>query len=156
MSHNIKLLKPNKNGRHKQGYINPKTCRRLFESQKNVPIIYRSSWELKFMEWCETSPQVKRWGSECVPIQYTYALDNNTHTYYPDYIVELNSGECWIVEIKPYNQTQKPKDTFDVNSPSWQTYIKNVCKWKAAVKFANQNGLKFKILTEHTIEKLGI
>lgn len=154
-SHNIKLLKPNRNARTRQGYVNPLKCHRLFESQKIIPIIYRSSWEFKFMQWCETSPNVRHWGSECVPIEYTLISDNTTHTYYPDYIVELNSGECWLVEIKPFAQTQRPRSPYDSNSVEWKTYIKNYCKWKAAKDFANRNGLKFKILTEHTIEKLG-
>ena len=33
-------------------------------------ITYRSSWELKFMKWCDFSPSVLEWGSETAIIPY--------------------------------------------------------------------------------------
>lgn len=39
--------------------------------------------------------------------KYSYKL-KETHTYYPDYFVEMVDGTKIVVEIKPYNQTQKP------------------------------------------------
>lgn len=153
MSHNIKQLKPKKNGRYEQGYINPLGCNKVFESQKGKPIIYRSSYELAFVEWCETSKNVKKWGSECVPIKYILCTNGTQHTYYPDYIVEMESGEVYLIEVKPFNQTQKPKSS-DYYSYAWQTYIKNRCKWEAAKLFCEHNNMKFKILTERVISKL--
>ena len=78
-------------------------------------------------------------------------IDNKIHNYYPDYFVELNNGECWVVEIKPYNQTQKP-----VNENCWaaKEYVKNMCKWKATKEFCDAKGYKFKVFTEHTINKI--
>ena len=64
-----KHLKPKKNGRFQQGYINPNSCKKLFESVKNQPIIYRSSWEKRFIYWCESNKNVKYWGSECTCIK---------------------------------------------------------------------------------------
>lgn len=151
--HDIKALKPKKNSRYTQGYVNPAECKKLFESQKSKPIIYRSSWEYYFIKWCEGNPAIRYWGSECVPISYILCTDNTQHIYYPDYIIEFMSGETWLVEIKPLSQTKKPKSK-DYNSPAWKTYIKNRCKWKAANEFAKQNNLKFKIITENTINKL--
>ena len=152
-SHDIKALAPKRNSRYTQGYVNPDECTKLFESQKGKPIIYRSSWELYFIKWCENNPTIKYWGSECVPIKYILSTDHSQHTYYPDYIIEFQNGECWLVEIKPLNQTKRPKNK-KYNSPAWQTYIKNCCKWRAANEFAKHNNIKFKIITEKTINRL--
>lgn len=146
----IKQLKPQKEGRYKQGYINPKSCKKLFESLSNEPIIYRSSYEYKFIIWLETDKRVKSWGSECICIPYMYT-DGTTHRYYPDYFVEMVDGRKMVVEIKPSSQTKKP-----MNENSWlyKEYSKNVCKWKEAMKFCQAKGYEFRILTEKTINQL--
>lgn len=153
-THNIKELKPRKNGRYKQGYINPKGCKKLFESQSNNPIIFRSSYERKFIKWLESSPQVVHWGSECVSIPYMSPLDGKWHTYYPDYIMELDDGMVVLVEIKPRNETVQPPSWEPRDSYRWTTYVKNMAKWDAAMKFCKQHNMKFKIFTEVTINKL--
>lgn len=147
---NIKQLKPVKNGRYKQGYINPRSCKKLFEQFSRDNIIYRSSYELKFIMWLENNNKVKRWGSECFYIPYLY-FDGTTHKYYPDYFVEMVDGSKMVIEIKPYNQTQKP-----INENSWaaKEYTKNICKWKAAMDFCASKGYIFKVLTEKTINQL--
>ena len=53
MSHDIKSLRPSKKSRYEQGYVNPNTCKKVFESQRGIPIIFRSSLEKKFVIWCE-------------------------------------------------------------------------------------------------------
>ena len=57
---NIKSLKPTKNSRYKQGYVNPKSCKKLISTLSNEPIIYRSSYELKFINWLEQNKNVKQ------------------------------------------------------------------------------------------------
>lgn len=148
---NIKQLGPKKDSRYNQGSINPKSCKKLFESTRNEPIIYRSSWEKKFIYWCESSPNVEKWGSECISIRYYNPLDEKEHNYYPDFVVKLKSGETLIVEIKPYNQTIKPCAE---NSWAMKTYIRNASKWHALEAICKQKGYKFCILTEKTINKL--
>ena len=61
------------------------------------------------------------------------------------------NGDKLVVEIKPYNQTQKP-----INENCWaaKEYSKNVCKWAAAKEFCKRKGFIFKILTEKTINQL--
>lgn len=147
---NIKQHKPSKKGRYQQGYINPSSCKKLFQSQSNEPIIFRSSYERAFVYWLENNPTVKRWASECLEIPYMY-IDGKTHRYYPDYIVEMENGDKIVVEIKPKNQTIKP---INENSIAYEMYIKNMCKWKAAKKYCDERGLKFQIITENTISKL--
>ena len=104
---NIKNLNPSKSSRYKQGCIDPKSCKKLFKSISNEKIIYRSSYELKFIVWLENNDKVKYWGSECFCIPYLYK-DGTTHKYYPDYFIEMVDGTKLVIEIKPYNQTQKP------------------------------------------------
>lgn len=151
--HNIKELKPQtgKNARYKQGYINPVACKKLFPGQERIPIIYRSSYELKFIKWCEQTDRVKHWGSECLKIPYTNILDKKQHIYYPDYVIEFQDGSIWVVEIKPMNQTKKP-----INENCWASkeWVKNMCKWSAAEKFCKDRGLQFKVFTEKTIDLL--
>lgn len=146
----IKDLKPSKKSRYNQGYINPKTCKKLFNSLKSTPIIYRSSYEKSFIYWLESNKSVKRWGSECIEIPYYY-IDEKIHKYYPDYFVEMEDGTCMVVEIKPYNQTQKP---INENCWAYKEYSKNMCKWRAAKEFCDNKGYKFRVFTEKTISKL--
>lgn len=148
MSHDIKNLKPQRKSRYTQGYINPASCKKVID--RSQPIIYRSSYEKKFVIWLESCSKVVRWGSECVCIPYLF-VDGKTHKYYPDYYVEFQDGTKMLVEIKPANQTHPP-----VNENSWaaREWAKNSCKWKAAMEYCSAKGFKFQILTENTIQKL--
>ena len=150
---NIKQVKPSKQ-RYQQGYINPSSCKKLLESQSREPIIYRSSYEKTFIHWLESCPKVKSWASECLAIPYINKLDGEFHRYYPDFFVEMVDGQKILIEIKPKSQTMKPKTQFDPNSYAWKEYIRNRCKWDAALEYCKNNGLLFKILTENTISKL--
>jgi hypothetical protein len=149
--HNIKELKPKIQGRYQQGYINPESCKKLFESIDNQTIIYRSSWEKRFIQWCESCKKVKHWGSECISIQYFLPTDKKQHTYYPDFVVEMEDGEVLVIEIKPSNQVFKPtnKSVYAMN-----TWIKNCAKWTAIKEVCRNKNYKFCILTEKTINKL--
>ena len=110
MHHNIKQLKPSKSARYQQGYLDINCCKKYFPQLKNDKIIYRSSYERKFMMWLENCKNVKHWGSECFYIPYYCVLDQKTHHYYPDYFIEFNDGKHVVVEIKPLNQTIQPKN----------------------------------------------
>ena len=79
----IKQLKPSKKSRYNQGYINPTSCKKLFPTMVKQEIIYRSSYEKKFITWLESNKSVKYWGSECLKIPYLY-IDGKMHNYYPD------------------------------------------------------------------------
>lgn len=147
---NIKQLKPQKNSRYRQGYIDPRSCKKLLPGVAHEKIIYRSSYELKFILWLESNSKIKQWASECICIPYIF-VDGTTHRYYPDYFVEFIDGTKMVVEIKPYNQTKKP-----INENCWaaKEYTKNKCKWAAAIEFCKKKGYAFKILTEKTINQL--
>ena len=143
----IKQLKPSKNSRFKQGYIRRDSCKKYFGEG---PIIFRSSYERKFVAWLESCDKVSRWTSENVSIPYLW-VDGKMHRYYPDYFVEMVDGSRILVEIKPYNQTHQPVNVNEYNLREWS---KNKSKWEAALEFCKRNNMKFQIITEKTIDKL--
>lgn len=140
---------------HKGKYI-VKNKEKYVGDSENV--IYRSSWELKFLNWCDYNPNVVKFSSEETIIPYRSPLDNQIHRYFVDakIVVKNKTGELktYIIEIKPYVQTQPPKKperkTKRYINESY-TYIKNQAKWKAAQKYAEDRGWEFKILTEYDL-----
>jgi len=142
----IKHMKPRKNGFYKQGIVDPKSCSKYADSCKSDPIIYRSGLELQFIQYCENNSNIVKWASEPIKIPYYSRLDQKECNYYPDYILENKKGNKVIVEVKPYNQTIKP----DMTDTAWlkEQWIKNIDKWTAAKKFAEDHDMKFIIVTE--------
>lgn len=118
-------------------------------------IVYRSSWELKFMRWCDTNDSVLEWGSETVIIPYVSPVDGKIHRYFVDFFVKIRnkdgSIQKYLVEIKPEKFTKPPE------IPKKKTrkfidevflYGTNQAKWKAANEFCINQGWKFLVLTE--------
>ena len=142
----IKHVKPRKNGFYKQGCVDPKSCHKYADACKTDPIIYRSGLELQFIQYCENNSNIVKWASEPLKIPYYSRLDQKECNYYPDYILENKKGNKVIVEVKPYNQTLKP----DLTDTKWlkEQWIKNIDKWTAAKKFAEDHDMKFIIVTE--------
>lgn len=123
-------------------------------------IIYRSSWELEFMRWCDRNSNILEWGSEEFHIPYVSPLDNRVHKYFPDFIVRLKEAtgkiKTIVVEIKPKKQCAPPKKPKrQTKSYIYETmeYQKNQAKWKAAKEFCLDNGVEFRVITE---DNLGI
>lgn len=146
----IKSMKPRRNSKYHQGYVDPKYTKKLFNSTKDEPIIYRSGLELQFIQFCENNPKILHWASEPIKIPYWSRLNSKQQNYYPDYIIENTKGERTIVEVKPYNQTVKP----DMVSSRWlkEAWVTNIDKWNAAKQFASDNNMKFIIVTEKFFE----
>lgn len=118
---------------------------------------FRSSYELKFFELCDKSPKIKKWGSETFAIPYISPFDNRKHLYYIDNFIMMESGEKFLVEIKPYKQTIPPtkskrkKESTMLHENYY--YGLNMAKWEAAESFAKTKNWKFLIITE---KELGI
>ena len=51
-------------------------------------IVYRSSYELKFMNWADKNQDVLSWSSEEIVVPYKSPLDNRIHRYFVDFFVE--------------------------------------------------------------------
>jgi hypothetical protein len=88
--------------------------------------------------------------------------------YYTDFWMEVRSKDGSIkkifIEIKPYEQTQKPEPIFEgaklkemkAYNRKAETYLVNMAKWDAAKKYFNARGCDFAVFTERTLAKLGI
>jgi len=118
-------------------------------------IIFRSSWELKFMKWCDQNDQVVEWGSEELFIPYRSPVDGRLHRYFVDFYIKVK-GQKYLIEIKPEKFTREPKipkrktKQFLNEVITWGV---NQAKWKAAEEFCLDRNWKFMILTE---KELGI
>ena len=120
-------------------------------------IIYRSLWELKFMNWCDKNPNVIRWSSEEIIIPYISPVDRRQHRYFPDFYVESRSPtgrpQKRVIEVKPYAQTQQPKRRKGSRYLSEvKTYGINTAKWKAAREYCRDRRMEFMILTEKELK----
>jgi len=117
-------------------------------------IIMRSSWETMFASWCDKNPSVVKWSSEETIIPYRCPTDNHIHRYFVDFKITVNTGKTYLVEVKPYKQTQLPeypgKRTQRYLLESL-TFMKNQAKWEAATNYAKDRGWEFKIITEHEL-----
>lgn len=136
-----------------QGYYKPKNIKKYKGDPTNI--VYRSSWELKFMIYLDSHPDVLEWKSEELIIPYKSPIDNKIHRYFPDFYVkrrDVNGKiETLIVEIKPEAQTKPPVQPSKKNKRYIQEvmeYGKNQAKWKAAKDFCEDRKYKFIILTE--------
>lgn len=118
-------------------------------------IIFRSSWELKFMKWCDQNDQIVEWGSEEMFIPYRSPVDGRLHRYFVDFYIKVNDQK-YLIEIKPEKFTREPKipkrktKQFLNEVITWGV---NQAKWKAAEEFCLDRNWKFMILTE---KELGI
>ena len=76
-------------------------------------IIYRSLWELKFMNYCDSSKDIINWSSEEIIIPYKSPIDNRIHRYFPDFYVKYkdHSGKVLekVIEVKPAKEVREPK-----------------------------------------------
>ena len=119
-------------------------------------VIYRSSWEAKFMHWLDDNKQVTKWSSETTIVPYFSPIDNKYHRYFVDFKMHLvnNQGQTktYLVEIKPEVQTRPPK-TPTRKTARYITEVKtfgvNQAKWHAAEIYAKDRGMEFIILTEY-------
>ncbi len=119
---------------------------------------YRSSWELKFFTWCDKNINVIKWSSESVIVPYISPVDGKAHRYFVDNTVTLKEGndiKRYLVEIKPYSQTQPPVHSNRKKKSTLLyehvTYAVNQAKWAAARKIAAKRNMEFIILTENEL-----
>lgn len=118
-------------------------------------IVYRSLWELRFMNWCDQNPSIMEWGSEIVVVPYVSPLDMKVHRYFVDFFIKVKNSESriekYLVEIKPERFTKPPeipkRKTKRFIDEVFQ-YGVNDAKWKAAFEFCQDRNMKFVILTE--------
>jgi len=141
-----------------QGKFKPRNPHKYRGDLNNI--IARSSWEMRFLHWCDMNSNVLEYASEEVVIPYICETDGRWHRYFVDMYVKVREADdkvsTYLVEIKPFKETQPPKFS-GKQTPRYlteaNTFIKNQSKWKAARKYAEDRGAKFIIITE---KELGI
>lgn len=119
-------------------------------------IVYRSSWELKFMNFCDTRANVVFWNSEELIIPYRSPVDGKMHRYFVDFQMVVRNADgtntTFVVEVKPSRFCSAPA----IPKRKTNKYIAEVCqwgvnsaKWAAAREYCLDRGFKFVIITEH-------
>lgn len=115
--------------------------------------MYRSSWELTFMQFCDNNPSIQQWASEPVKIPYRDPLTGKQTVYVPDFLivyVDKNfKRHVEMIEIKPANQMLREK--VGRNSYNQAQYIKNMAKWEAAGKWCRNQNIQFRVINENDI-----
>lgn len=149
-----------KNSRYNQGKFNPSNPAKY---KGSLPIIYRSSLELKSFRWMDKNPNIISWGSESVIIPYYSPLDLNkkVHRYFVDLVAHLKSKDGNIkkllIEVKPHKQTiapvQSPRKGKKTVLYEQTQFLINTAKWEAARAWCEKNGYTFLLLSEkHLID----
>lgn len=141
-----------------QGVYTPKNPTKYEGDVANI--VYRSSWELKFFNWCDSSPRVVKWSSEEIVVPYICPTDGKAHRYFVDAKVQIKGLDgkirTYLVEVKPEKETRPPaqrKRKTKAYMTEVLTWGKNQAKWEAANEFARRRGWRFKLITE---KELGI
>lgn len=147
----------NEDNKYKQGKFKPKNPKKYNGDPTNI--IYRSSYELKFMNYCDLTESIDQWKSEEIFIPYKSPIDGKTHRYFPDFFVKYkdknNNNRTLIIEIKPEKDLKMPPTNPQKRTKSWayqvQTWMKNQAKWNAAEEWCKDRNYEFKILTERDL-----
>lgn len=143
-----------------KGKFVPKNPEKYIGDVENV--IYRSGWELKFMNYLDAHTAIKRWSSEEKVIPYFDPTRRKMRRYFPDFYVEFidvnKTLQKWIVEIKPAAQVASPSKPTKTTKNARKrflyesfVYAVNNAKWQAAEAYCKKHGFQFKILTEHEL-----
>lgn len=115
--------------------------------------MYRSSWELTFMLFCDNNPSIQQWASEPLKIPYRDPLTGKHTVYVPDFLISYidknQKNHVELVEIKPAKQTLREK--VGKNPYDQAQFVKNQAKWAAASAWCQNQGIKFRIINEQDI-----
>lgn len=131
-----------------KGYFKPKYPKKYMGNPKGI--VYRSSWEFKYMMQLDHDNKVLRWASEEFAIKYLSPKDKKFHRYFPDFFVEYKDGRKELIEVKPYAQCIPPKPHKNRRRllNEIMTYEVNQSKWAYASEWCKQQNVTFKVLTE--------
>jgi len=134
---------------YNQGAFVPKNPQKYVGTH---PIIFRSAWELTFMNLCDQHPYILQWASESIKIPYQDPFTGKLRNYIPDffilYVDSQGMKHAELIEIKPLSQSipeaaRTRKDQ--------EALILNEAKWKAAYAWCRAQGVKFRVMTENQL-----
>ena len=119
-------------------------------------IVARSSWEVKFLNWCDNNPDIVAYASEEIQIPYFDPASNKTRRYFVDFWIKIKTAtgiKKFLIEIKPDKFTKppvQPKKKTKRYVEEVMQWLTNNAKWEAARKACvNSTDTEFIILTEH-------
>ena len=105
-------------------------------------MVYRSSWELEFMQYLDSDDTVALYSYESVIVPYRRSLRSiRISKYIVDFRVEYTSGVTVLYEIK---------------SSSFVNRRVNVAKFGACRTYCEQHGWQFSVLTEVELRAMGL
>ena len=159
---NIKNTLPKSNSHYNQGFFRPYRPEKYLGDVNRI--IFRSSWELKFMQFCDSTEKVLKWNSEGLKIPYFNPLSKTMNNYYIDFFVILknhkNELERWLMEVKPSKFTEPPVRPVRMTPKVLESYmyaakqyIINRAKFEAARDFVVNHDMQFGIITEQFLFK---
>lgn len=139
---------------YSQGKFKPKNPGKYKGDSSNI--VYRSSYELKFMQYCDLRESIDEWMSEEFYIPYVSPVDAKYHKYFPDFFIKYKdkSGTSIkaVIEVKPEKDLKEPEVNPKRRTRSWayrvKTWAINQAKWSAARKYCAERGYMFHIYTE--------
>lgn len=118
--------------------------------------VWRSSWELVMMNFCDNHPGIIKWASEAIAIPYMCPFKKRVTQYVPDFFIMYldrdGTQHVEIVEVKPFKETGQQKTRSQRDT---LVSIRNLAKWAAAQAYCEKNGFKFRVLTEFDIFSMG-
>ena len=140
--------------KYRQGRFRPQNPKKYGGDPTNI--VYRSSYELKFMQYCDLTESVISYQSEEFWIPYRSPLDGKTHRYFPDFFLKYKDKDekmrNLVVEIKPAKELKMPDTNPKKRTKSWAYSVKmwaiNHAKWSAAKEYCADRGWEFRIFTE--------
>lgn len=113
---------------------------------------YRSGWEFTFMMFCDNNEHVLQWASESINIPYRNPLTGKNTIYVPDFLITYrtrdNTMRAELIEIKPKKQSVIESKASQRDRAAVAV---NYAKWDAATKWAQRNGLMFRVITENDL-----
>lgn len=145
-----------KNSRANTGKFITKNPKKYVGDPSNI--IFRSSYELLFMKWCDQTASVLEWGSEEVVVPYISPWDAKLHRYFVDFYIKVrdrdNNIKKYLIEVKPSRFTKEPKSPKRKTQRYWaevRDWAINQAKWKSATEFAQGSDCTFMLVTEHDL-----
>jgi len=136
--------------KYHQGRYRPANPQK-FEGDLNN-IIYRSSWELRCLQFFDNNPAITKVMSEEIKIPYFNPLKRKPANYYPDFYIELTdkTGKVRkeLIEVKPAAHVTEHANE---NTYTKLQRILNYAKWQAAVEWCKARDVNFRLLTETQI-----
>jgi hypothetical protein len=141
-----------------KGVFTPKNPQKYRGDHTNI--IYRSSWEARFMHKFDTESWVIEWSSEEIIVPYISPVDGRKHRYFPDFVLKVKNNDgtikTWMIEVKPKKQTIQPEVKKRVTKQyitEVTTWGVNQAKWKSATDFCLDRGWEFVIFTEDQLPR---